>query len=156
MLPNRTYPFAYNKGYYIVNTPRTQFTDADPRLKAELSVFHHLHCLVSSPEVENEADVHQDERRRALHPEYYLQIKEKLPHVNHCVEAMRQSLMCSADISVIVWQWDKIRQRALARANIVHTCRNFDKILEWSKKNRAREQFAAEVYLDDDLNIPTF
>ncbi|KDR66680.1 hypothetical protein GALMADRAFT_80581, partial [Galerina marginata CBS 339.88] len=75
--------------------------------------------------------------RKALYPNYYTS-KENTEgrddsQIKQCIDGIRQSLMCSADISVIVWQWSEASQKNLPKGNIAHTCRNFDKIQEWAK-----------------------
>lgn len=69
-------------------------------------------------------------------------------HLNHCLNALRQSIMCHSDVSVLVWQWydrpedqedpfDELRSHNYPFTNIPHTCRNFDKISEWARSRRA-------------------
>ncbi|CAL1712047.1 unnamed protein product [Somion occarium] len=98
-----------------------------------LSVFHQLHCL--------------NLIRRSLRPEHYADPEtgaiggiapEDLPeHLNHCVDNIRQSIMCSADISVIVWKWNDAENTAFPRMDTVHSCRNFNKIVDWAKAHRS-------------------
>jgi hypothetical protein len=68
-------------------------------------------------------------------------------HLNHCVNALRQSIMCHGDVSVLVWQWfeppneledpfNELRPRHYPFTNVQHTCRNFDKISDWAKSRR--------------------
>lgn len=40
--------------------------------------------------------------------------------------------MCSADITPIVWQWNSKLQRAQQRDDVVHTCRDFDRLRAWA------------------------
>ncbi|OQV05015.1 hypothetical protein CLAIMM_09819 [Cladophialophora immunda] len=110
-LPNKTWPIVQEPGNYI----------------AVIDVFHHLHCL--------------NMIRKALHPEYYvphdwsdaIQEDNLLGelHLDHCVDSIRQSLMCMSDVSVIPWQWDTSDSTSKPVGNIVHTCRNFDAIRSW-------------------------
>ena len=81
--------------------------------------------------------------RKALYPEYYVSLapngngtdrnKDHLLghiHTDHCVDSIRQTLMCGADISSIVWVRDSdniIRPEG----RVAHSCRNFDRIAEW-------------------------
>ncbi|KAJ7906204.1 hypothetical protein B0H13DRAFT_1619603 [Mycena leptocephala] len=83
-----------------------------------LDVFHQLHCL--------------DMLRQQLYPDNYT-LKSKV-HLRHCVGAIRQALMCYADISPVVWQWSAQYKEAEQRDDIMHTCRDFDKIQEWAKE----------------------
>jgi hypothetical protein len=139
LLPDKTYPFAQDPRYYI----------------ASLSVFHHLHCLVIiSCKSKPVTDIcRQNNIRKALYPDYYHYPpdEEEASHLNHCVEAIRQSLMCFSDTSVIVWQWDVRSQQAKPKADVVHTCKNFGKIQNWGRMNRARMSFNESAFIEDDI-----
>jgi hypothetical protein len=54
-------------------------------------------------------------------------------HISHCIDSIRQSLMCSSDISLIVWRWNETAQRMKVHGDIAHSCRNFDAIRQWAK-----------------------
>ena len=72
--------------------------------------------------------------RKALYPEYYRDMPGEhmdKSHWSHCIESIRQSLVCSADISPLVWQWIDRVQEVRIVGKIAHTCRNFEKIREW-------------------------
>jgi DNA mismatch repair ATPase MutS len=90
--------------------------------------------------------------RKALHPEYYHphnpgpnpHDQDELlgvDHIDHCVDAIRQSLMCTADVSVLVWRWNKKRQQNMEVGQIAHTCRNFEKIQAWAKERAVYSGF---------------
>lgn len=103
--------------------------------------------------------------RMALHPDYYrshASIHDRKPssvdeellemeHIDHCIDSIRQSLTCNADISVLVWKWDAGEQRNVPQAEVSHTCRKFDKIQEW-----ARERSGSQDWDDTfrELNDP--
>ncbi|KAJ7207321.1 hypothetical protein C8J57DRAFT_1725748 [Mycena rebaudengoi] len=100
-----------NKTWPIVNE--------DGNFLVALDVFHTLHCL--------------DMLRQAVHPGHGY-TKRPRSHLRHCIGAIRQALMCSVDITPIVWQWsDKFRE-AEQRDDILHTCRDFDKIRNWAEE----------------------
>jgi hypothetical protein len=56
-------------------------------------------------------------------------------HVRHCVGAIRQSLMCYADTTPVVWQWSTELMRAEQRDDLLHTCRDFDQIQRWTREH---------------------
>ncbi|KAJ7493790.1 hypothetical protein FB451DRAFT_1122315 [Mycena latifolia] len=99
-----------------------------------LDVFHQLHCL--------------DMLRWQLHPGHNY---TRLPmgHVRHCIGAIRQALMCSADVTPIVWQWSDRLQVAEQRDDVVHVCRDFSAVRDW-----ARDHFEPfpdpSVYIEGD------
>ncbi|KAJ5684072.1 uncharacterized protein N7477_000417 [Penicillium maclennaniae] len=98
-----------------------------------ISVFHDLHCL--------------DRLRKTLWYFYddewnstYNPFTVKRPdtfdakglngiiHLDHCINIIRQSLQCFSDVTPYVFQWSEEAQAVHAYANVVHTCRNFDKV----------------------------
>lgn len=53
-------------------------------------------------------------------------------HIDHCINALRESVMCSADISPNVWQRPPGYNTSIVHFNTVHTCRNFDALQDWA------------------------
>ncbi|KAJ7256413.1 hypothetical protein C8J57DRAFT_1344653 [Mycena rebaudengoi] len=103
-----------------------------------LDVFHQLHCL--------------DYLRKQLSPGYnHTQVSHS--HVRHCVGAIRQALMCSADISTIVWQWSDKHQMAEQRDDIVHVCRDFDRIRDWAAERSFEGDVDLSLYIENDLPV---
>lgn len=82
--------------------------------------------------------------RKTLHLDYY-GINEKSSesyqaHIEHCVDSIRQALMCTSDITAYPVEWNSRYHRP--RPNFItakHTCRNFEKIRDWAAE-RATEQ----------------
>ena len=93
-LPNKTLPIPNSDGHYV----------------ASLAVFHQLHCLVSIlfRSTNSAPDGPQNTVRKALRPEYYVDPvtgalgpipKDNIiNHVGHCMDSIRQGLMCAGDI----------------------------------------------------------
>ncbi|KAJ6538089.1 hypothetical protein B0H19DRAFT_1382647 [Mycena capillaripes] len=107
-----------------------------------LDVFHQLHCL--------------DTLRKQVHPAHNY-TRMGLDHIRHCIGVIRQALMCSADISTVVWQWSEDRQRVEQRDDIVHVCRDFDRIRDWtSKRTFLPQRSDFDFYVEDDLDIKPF
>ncbi|KAF7796236.1 hypothetical protein EIP86_007410 [Pleurotus ostreatoroseus] len=130
-MPNRTLPIPADPQYYVM----------------QLTVFHQMHCLNTI--------------RKALRPDYYVDpvtgdlgnIKQANlhHHLTHCIDSIRQGLMCGADISPIVWVWSNRDQRAYIDMDIVHSCRNYDRVIDWAKENRIKQHFdwSAHVHVDE-------
>ncbi|XWW94201.1 hypothetical protein V2A60_002143 [Cordyceps javanica] len=51
---------------------------------------------------------------------------------NHCIEVLRESLTCAADVSAIPYRWHHETKIAEPDIRSVHMCRNFTKIREWA------------------------
>ncbi|KAL1754605.1 hypothetical protein FB107DRAFT_275608 [Schizophyllum commune] len=129
-LPNRTYPVPKHaeEGLYF----------------GQLDVFHQLHCL--------------NYLRMGLTPERYRHVIQKdlleYEHLNHCIDSIRQSLMCSSDVSVNVWQWSEQHQSVVGRLNVAHSCRNFDKIRDWARERAAPQAMNVTQRIENDLPYP--
>ncbi|PKX97279.1 oxidase ustYa family protein, partial [Aspergillus novofumigatus IBT 16806] len=112
-LPVKTYPIPERPGYYVIG----------------IDVFHQLHCLVGfNFERILYMDRNEDKDKDGL---------QNMDHLDHCIDSIRQSLMCSSDISTIVWVWDSASHKARPHANVTHTCRDFEAIRQWSLEHRA-------------------
>ncbi|KAF2798866.1 hypothetical protein K505DRAFT_232421, partial [Melanomma pulvis-pyrius CBS 109.77] len=84
-----------------------------------LEVYHQLHCL--------------NALRQSLYPDYYNSSHgNMLKHWNHCVENLRQAILCHSDIAPITFVHDARRNQLLPRDSITATCRNFDSIQKWA------------------------
>ena len=73
-----------------------------------------------------------------------------MDHIEHCVDALRQSLMCSADITPLPWTWVEAEGEAREVAEVVHTCRNWDSIHKWGRENAAKH-FDTHIHVHEDL-----
>lgn len=83
-----------------------------------LDIFHTLHCV--------------EQLRQTLDRDYYLEAKKAGSlHLYHCIDHIRQMIMCSGDLTPIPTRWHEGKGRAYVDTDQVHTCRNFDAIWEW-------------------------
>ncbi|KAF4576976.1 hypothetical protein EYR36_004960 [Pleurotus pulmonarius] len=118
-LPNATAPIPGDKGHYVV----------------ELDVFHQLRCL--------------DRIRRTIYSDYYpeahISVEDNEEYVSHCVDSIRQSLMCSSDVSLLVWQWDEAALQSRIRTDVVHRCRDFDNVKGWALHRQLKGGFNPSV-----------
>lgn len=75
-------------------------------------------------------------------------------HAAHCIDSLRETLTCTADLTPILWTWDDRRQRSTPTLESVnHVCRNFEKIMDWARAHTLRTYFNATVHLEDDLKF---
>uniref|UniRef100_A0A093UMG9 Uncharacterized protein n=1 Tax=Talaromyces marneffei PM1 TaxID=1077442 RepID=A0A093UMG9_TALMA len=93
-----------------------------------LDVFHQLHCL--------------NALRKNLRPERYEGRSDKskikdvavgIEHLDHCVESLRQSLICTADLSPVRWEWTA---KGYATTTTAHICRNWKMITDWAESHK--------------------
>ncbi|KAF2169662.1 hypothetical protein M409DRAFT_20077 [Zasmidium cellare ATCC 36951] len=91
---------------------------------AIVTVFHELHCLNSL--------------RKALYPEYYFGTPRTdeiyWSHIYHCIDAIRQSLMCNADVDVTTCHWVETQEAPYADLSKNQVCRDFDAIKSWQNE----------------------
>jgi len=61
-------------------------------------------------------------------------------HVTHCLDIIRQQLMCTVDVGVLgqVWLYPD-EPEAYVDFNTRHTCRNFEAIRQWAEANQLPE-----------------
>ncbi|CAN8099824.1 unnamed protein product [Discula destructiva] len=98
-----------------------------------LDVFHQLHCLFSI--------------RKYFWPEYYPYDKKlnedgtedkttiTWMHWDHCIDSIRQSLMCSGDIAPVVYHIDPRGHGLFPKLQGTHVCRKWDNIVEWAEQH---------------------
>ncbi|KAJ6443436.1 alpha 1,3-mannosyltransferase [Purpureocillium lavendulum] len=141
-LPNKTMPEApYDgSGYLIV-----------------LNVFHNLHCLDS---VRRAIYYFHDPRWTTGYNPYTrvtdgavdsmlkdLPVNMGIDHIDHCIDILRQQIMCSSDTTPNVFQFSPKDSGIRAFASVLHKCRDFNKIKKWAEDHRAPITYAGE----DDL-----
>ncbi|OKL57499.1 hypothetical protein UA08_06893 [Talaromyces atroroseus] len=130
-LVNKTVPIPDYPGEYVI----------------QLDVFHQLHCL----------NMIRLKLWAGEGPEYYLGVNETLmdmDHLDHCIDSMRQSFMCSSDISPITWKWVEDSQSARGLLTTLHTCRDFEAIREWALEHEAKS-FDIYTHVPDPLEDST-
>ncbi|PGH07164.1 hypothetical protein GX51_01951 [Blastomyces parvus] len=99
---------------------------------ANVEVLHHLHCL--------------NLLRQATYFNFeYYSKKGEGPfgnpddiletHVGHCIDILRQQIMCTADVGVF-GQWWVEGVGAFVDFNTVHKCRNFEEIRKWAEQHQ--------------------
>ncbi|CCF43200.1 hypothetical protein CH063_12967 [Colletotrichum higginsianum] len=89
-----------------------------------LNVYHELHCIkrlyqYTYPEVYPQGDTPAEQA-------------SSRQHKDHCLDFLRQSAMCHADVGVITFQWSPNSLLPVANATH-HQCANWDKLAQWTK-----------------------
>lgn len=103
-----------------------------------LDVYHTLHCV--------------NRARKALYPAYYT--SPNLPaveraHVGHCLDLLRQVLMCHGDVALHTYRWRDDVPAPWPTMQTTHQCKKWERIVAWS---RAR---SVESLQGDILQHPT-
>ncbi|TIC94088.1 Oxidase ustYa [Colletotrichum higginsianum] len=105
----------------ISNDPDYYITNPD--------VYHHLHCLndIRKFVAQHNSSEHQLDRLQTMHK-------------FHCIDSIRQSLMCSADVSLVHWYWAPSPGKHFQNATTTHICRKWSKIKKWAVSHRLDEE----------------
>ncbi|KAL4912982.1 tat pathway signal sequence [Aspergillus aurantiobrunneus] len=62
-------------------------------------------------------------------------------HVSHCLDIIRQQLMCTVDVGLFGQVWvHPDRPSSFVDFNTEHRCRNFEDIRDWAERNQLPEQ----------------
>ncbi|KAF2114047.1 hypothetical protein BDV96DRAFT_600787 [Lophiotrema nucula] len=91
-----------------------------------ITAFHSMHCLDSIRHLYWGHDKNMD-----VDPEVNDAVLRR-PHIDHCFDALRQSIMCSGDLSPVPYNWVPSKGKALGTLGVAHTCRNYEALVEWA------------------------
>ncbi|GJC92031.1 tat pathway signal sequence [Colletotrichum higginsianum] len=85
----------------------------------QTSVSHQLHCLKRLREL-----IWDSEKGLAEHWQY--------GHGSHCIDYLRQSLMCHGDLTPIYMMWSEEHGSFMGVQENIMQCRSWEAIVEWS------------------------
>ena len=123
----------------------------------ELDVWHSLHCLNDLRKLLYPERFQMLERLKTengtidrnsfafrhwgkLCPPFPIQDPVAYGPIDHCVDSLRQTLMCQSDVAPVSFHVNIPFNRGIfPRLATTHTCRNFTKVQEWAKKHEAPE-----------------
>ncbi|KAG2346600.1 hypothetical protein BDR05DRAFT_997555 [Suillus weaverae] len=113
---------------------------------ATVEVIHQIHCI--------------DMLRRVSWGDHYSHHgdKEESPeefrtHLDHCIEMLRQNLMCRGDVTMLTYDWVAGLKDPFPNFNIPHRCRNFEKVLDWVDEHRVFVPRSKMVRLEDNVDL---
>lgn len=90
-----------------------------------------MHCLHLIWRDHHLAYFPDDLKHKEDRPGYYE------THYEHCVDIIRQRLMCSADPGLVTFRWIEGQAGPEPDFNTQHRCSNFDTLLKWNSQNKA-------------------
>ncbi|OKL57462.1 hypothetical protein UA08_06936 [Talaromyces atroroseus] len=99
----------------------------------EIDAFHQIHCL--------------NALRKGLitNYQYYWGDRYDLEppvtfamHLNHCMGALLENLMCHADVDTVTYNWRETQVSPFPDFAIRKQCRDFNAILEWQEKHKLK------------------
>ncbi|KAG2148196.1 uncharacterized protein EDB93DRAFT_1226238 [Suillus bovinus] len=75
-------------------------------------------------------------------------------HLDHCIEMLRQSIMCNSDVGIITWYWVEGYSVPSPNFNTLHRCRNFEKIVDWSAEHAIHIDESDVPRFPDTVDLP--
>ncbi|KAJ5050927.1 uncharacterized protein L3040_002794 [Drepanopeziza brunnea f. sp. 'multigermtubi'] len=86
----------------------------------ELEVFHSLHCL--------------NMVRKRVYSELYPEMltDNARIHVDHCIESLRELIMCEGNMTPIPLEWSEKGKRMNPNYSTTHSCRNFNMLKDYA------------------------
>ncbi|KAF4634625.1 hypothetical protein G7Y89_g3475 [Cudoniella acicularis] len=100
-------------------------------------VYHQLHCLKYL--------------RQVLYGDYY-DIKHpdtKTIHIDHCIDSLRQNIMCKGDVTLLTFSWDPKDRAPKPNFELEHQCVDWEKLDDWAKTQRF------DIFDETTLQHPT-
>ncbi|QQK46176.1 tat pathway signal sequence protein [Penicillium digitatum] len=113
------------KPHELEKTKRTsvKLSDGSGDFYGTLDVYHQLHCVRYI--------------REYVHSEYY-NLKatpvSNMDHVDHCIDMLRQIVMCRGDIALTTYKWIPNYSLPWPDFGLAHECRNWERIDNWASK----------------------
>ncbi|OJJ86271.1 oxidase ustYa family protein [Aspergillus glaucus CBS 516.65] len=106
--------------------------------------FHHLHCL----NLLRQTNYYNYEHYRDLGQGAFKNdefIVKRHVSVAHCLDIIRQQLMCTTDIGVFGQFWIYPHHpEPFVDFNTQHKCRNFEQLRQWTEKNQLPEKVPSD------------
>ncbi|KAH8746326.1 hypothetical protein BGZ57DRAFT_917816 [Hyaloscypha finlandica] len=97
-----------------------------------LGVYHELHCLKRIRQYTWQDYYHahatdEDKRLNRL-------------HTDHCIDVLRQAILCHADVSLFTLEWSQDMPMPRADFSHEHTCKDWRRIFEWAGQRSIPEE----------------
>ncbi|PYI09312.1 hypothetical protein BO78DRAFT_405066 [Aspergillus sclerotiicarbonarius CBS 121057] len=72
-----------------------------------------------------------------VYQNYYHIGKPTTPvHIEHCVDNLRQNIMCKADVALLTFSWDPDDRAPKPNFVVEHECANWDKVDKWAEDHK--------------------
>lgn len=77
--------------------------------------------------------------RKTIYIDFYPEIKSAtlMTHVDHCIDTLRQSIMCQGDLTPILIVWSESKHRLMPDFESRHLCRDFPLLKKWAEARDA-------------------
>ncbi|ODA76941.1 hypothetical protein RJ55_07457 [Drechmeria coniospora] len=107
-----------------------EFPGLGGRFQVGMEAFHQLHCLNYV-----RMYTYQDHYGTVDYDMIAEGPKERQEHKDHCVEVLRQRLMCNPDLNVYSYHWTQKNNVPFGNLYTSHQCVDWDRFYAWAEKN---------------------
>lgn len=76
-------------------------------------------------------------------------------HLDHCIEMLRQNIMCRSDVTMVTYDWVEGFDDPYPSFSVPHQCRNFEKILDWVEDHRVHLPQSKLVRQKGSIDLPS-
>lgn len=113
----------------LLSNNATSIKHKDGGYVGGLGISHSLHCLKRI--------------KQYLHPDYYYGHEDQdwdelYSHADHCLESLRQELLCNADISVYTLKWAAHKVKPIVKDPQPHACVDWKALHGWMQGRASR------------------
>ncbi|KAF2164075.1 hypothetical protein M409DRAFT_25423 [Zasmidium cellare ATCC 36951] len=125
---------------------------SEPGYPATIQAIHQLHCLnLLRKSLWFNADYYRNEAKGSWgHNQTDADVQV---HVGHCLDAMRQVVMCNADTDVVPLLWFTEQGRTISDFARNKQCRNFESVTAWSEKHQVKALESAVLEPPPDFTL---
>ncbi|KAH7109478.1 hypothetical protein B0J11DRAFT_601694 [Dendryphion nanum] len=103
----------------------------DGTYAAGFEIVHYLHCLSFLRQATYE-DAYKNKASPWTDSEATVRV-----HLDHCIDILRQKLMCDSDTGLVTFVWVKGRRKPYPDFNVQKKCRDHSKIQSWIRAHYA-------------------
>ncbi|KAF1996921.1 hypothetical protein P154DRAFT_607304, partial [Amniculicola lignicola CBS 123094] len=111
---------------------------------------HHLHCLNQLRKF-TRYNYYKDKDISFLQP-----FGETVNHMDHCIDMLRQRVMCTPDTGLIFSHWVKGHDHKHVNFNTQHRCMNFQNAVDWVKERSKLVNMSDLVRHEGAVDLPDF
>ncbi|KAK3690281.1 hypothetical protein B0T22DRAFT_379654, partial [Podospora appendiculata] len=132
----------------IVNGSASTRQDSHQHI-VELELFHQLHCVkwLRDQFWELYSAIGTVNPRLS-------DIPQRSNHTDHCIDYLRQAIMCHGDLTPITFEWIPEISGYIAHHSTEHQCRDFESIFEWAERRGAHGVHADANHVNVELQHP--
>lgn len=105
----------------------------------DMEAMHQLHCLnlIRKGQFFNHAH-YSAPQRLSERPSWAFRDPDAniKAHINHCIDALRERIMCAADHEVLPYYWRTNDGLTISDFAVERQCKNFDSVRRWAEEHQ--------------------